>query len=101
MNAADTESLMRTCLASLEPQLVEITDESALHARHEGARFGGGHFRLTIVSDRFANLNTVARHRLVYAALAALIGSRIHALSITALTPDELHARRNFSGQAR
>lgn len=90
MNTADTESLMRTCLASLGPETVEITDESALHAGHAGARSGGGHFQLTIVSKRFANLNTVSRHRLVYEALASLMGSRIHALSITALTPDEL-----------
>lgn len=90
MNTADTENLMRTCLARLEPETVEITDESDLHAGHEGARSGGGHFQLTIVSNRFANLNTVARHRLVYEALASLMGSRIHALSITALTPDEL-----------
>lgn len=90
MNAADTESMMRTCLASLEPETVVITDESALHAGHEGARSGGGHFQLTIVSNRFANLNTVARHRLVYQALESLMGSRIHAISITALTPDEL-----------
>lgn len=90
MNAADTESLMRACLASLEPETVEITDESLLHAGHAGARSGGGHFQLTIVSKHFSGLNTVARHRLVYQALGTLMGSRIHALGITALTPDEL-----------
>lgn len=90
MNAADTASLMRTCLAVLEPETLEITDESALHAGHEGARAGGGHFQLTIVSNRFSNLNTVARHRLVYEALGSLMGGRIHALGITALSPDEL-----------
>lgn len=90
MTDADTESMMRTCLASLEPETVEITDESALHAGHAGARSGGGHFQLTIISNRFTNLNTVERHRLVYQALGSLMGSRIHALSITALAPDEL-----------
>lgn len=90
MNADDTVSLMRACLARLEPETVEITDESALHAGHAGARSGGGHFQLTIVSNRFSGLSGVARHRLVYQALGTLIGSRIHALSITALTPDEL-----------
>jgi BolA protein len=90
MNGSDTETLMRACLASLEPEALEITDESALHAGHEGARSGGGHFRLTIISKRFTDLNTVARHRVVYQALGSLMGSRIHALSITALTPDEL-----------
>lgn len=90
MNPGDTESLMRTCLASLEPEAVEITDESALHAGHAGARSGGGHFQLTIISNRFSGLSTVSRHRLVYQALGGLMGSRIHALSINALTPDEL-----------
>jgi BolA protein len=90
MNGADTESLMRTCLASLEPEAVEILDESALHAGHEGARSGGGHFQLTIISKHFTNLNTVARHRLIYQALGSLMGSRIHALGITALSPEEL-----------
>lgn len=90
MNGADTESMMRTCLASLEPETVVITDESALHAGHAGARSGGGHFQLTIISNQFTNLNTVDRHRLVYQALGSLMGSRIHALSITALAPDEI-----------
>ncbi len=90
MKGADTEALMRTCLASLEPESVEITDESALHAGHAGARSGGGHFQLTIVSKHFTHLNSVSRHRLVYQALGPLMGSRIHALGITALSPDEL-----------
>ncbi len=90
MNAADTEALMRACLASLEPETVEITDESALHTGHEEARSGGGHFQLTIISKQFSGLSQVARHRRVYQALGTLMGSRIHALSISALTPDEL-----------
>ncbi len=90
MNGADTAALMRACLAGLEPEALEITDESALHAGHAGARSGGGHYHLTIVSKHFAGQTMVARHRLVYQALGALMGSRIHALGITALSPDEL-----------
>lgn len=90
MNAEDTTSLMRACLACLEPESLAITDESLLHAGHAGARSGGGHFQLTIVSKHFAGHDKVARHRMVYKALGALMGSRIHALGITALTPDEL-----------
>ncbi len=90
MNPADTEAMMRERLAELEPEALAITDESALHAGHAGARAGGGHFQLTIVSRRFAGLDRIARHRLVYQTLGPLMGSRIHALSITALAPDEL-----------
>jgi BolA protein len=42
------------------------------------------------VSPRFRNLATLARHRLVYEAMGELMQRDIHALSITALTPEEL-----------
>lgn len=80
---------MRQSLACLEPEALEITDESAQHAGHAGARSGGGHFQLTIVSKRFIGLDTLSRHRMVYQALGDLMGSRIHALSIRAYAPDE------------
>lgn len=44
---------------------------------------------MIIVSPQFAGLNAVARHRVVYQALGDLMGKRIHALSITAFTPEE------------
>lgn len=79
---------IRERLAALDPQHLEIRDDSALHAGHAGAR-EGGHYRVTVVSERFAGLPTVARHRLVYDTLGELMRSGIHALSITAATPDE------------
>lgn len=78
---------IRAQLAVLEPSLVEIEDDSARHAGHAGA--GGGHFRLTIVSPRFAGCRTLERQRMVYDALASLLKREIHALSIIAKTPDE------------
>lgn len=80
---------MRASLATLDPVAVEIHDDSAKHAGHAGARSGGGHFRLTIVSPRFAGCRTMERHRLVYDALGPLMKREIHALGITAKTPDE------------
>jgi len=80
---------IRQCLASLEPQQVEIADDSALHAGHAGAKDGGGHYRLTVISKHFTGLNTMQRHRLVYAALGSLMNSGIHALSINARAPDD------------
>ncbi len=80
---------MKARLASLAPQRLEIIDESLLHAGHAGARAGGGHFRLTLISPAFAGQSAIARHRLVYEALGDLMNGRIHALSITALAPGE------------
>ena len=80
---------MRARLAALQPVSIEIDDDSAQHAGHAGARSGGGHFRLDIVSSRFAQCRTMERHRLVYDALGSLMKRKIHALSITARTPDE------------
>lgn len=68
---------------------LNIEDESHLHAGHAGAASGGGHFKLTIVSPQFQNLNLVARHRAIYAALKERIPNEIHALTIVALTPEE------------
>ena len=81
--------LMRERLATLDPVSIRIDDDSARHAGHAGARSGGGHFRLAIVSPRFAGCKTMERHRLVYDALGPLMKREIHALSITATTPDE------------
>jgi BolA protein len=89
---AGTAELLRARLASLEPALLEIYDDSREHAGHAGARDGGGHFQLTIVSRRFAGVSRVARHRLVYQAVGDLIPARVHALAITAHTPEEMEA---------
>jgi BolA protein len=80
---------MQEKLAALDPQRLDIADDSARHAGHAGAREGGGHYRLTIVSARFAGCGTVQRHRLIYEALGPMMRREIHALSIKALTPDE------------
>lgn len=85
-----TVDRMREKLAALAPESVEIVDESAKHAGHEGAKSGGGHYWLTIVSARFAGQNNLARHRLVYDALGEMMHKEIHALSIKAYTPDEI-----------
>ena len=73
-------------------QALKITDESHLHAGHAGAASGGGHFNLEIVAPEFRGLSLVARHRAVYAALGKHMPKEIHALKITALTPDEIPA---------
>jgi BolA protein len=75
--------------AALAPSLLDISDDSHLHAGHAGAASGGGHYSVKIVSDRFHGLRLVMRHRLVYDAVADMMRAEIHALAITALTPSE------------
>lgn len=82
--------LIREKLAVLAPESIDIQDESAQHAGHAGARSGGGHYRLTLVSPRFAGQPLQARHRLVYQALGPLMTRDIHALAIHAYAPDEI-----------
>lgn len=72
------------------PTRLEIIDESHRHAGHAGARpEGETHFALTIVSAAFSGESRVARQRLVYQTLAEELATRIHALSLTTLAPDE------------
>lgn len=80
---------MRSLLeAEFHPTQLVIRDDSALHAGHAGAG-NGGHYHVLIRSSRFIGLPALARHRAVYAALDALMGSAIHALTLQALAPNE------------
>ena len=88
MSTTDLHTIIRERLAPLEPQLLEIVDDSAKHAGHAGNR-GGGHFTVTVVSSQFSGKSPIMRHRIIYQALQDLIPSRIHALSITAHAPED------------
>ena len=84
------ETLLRERLAALAPLRLELVDESAKHAGHAGAKGGGGHFRLLVVSSAFDGKSRLQRHQIVYDTLGELMRSRIHALSIQAFAPDEI-----------
>ncbi len=73
---------------ALQPELIEIIDDSAAHAGHAGAK-QGGHFNVTIVAEAFTDKTLVQRHQLIYQALNDLMKTEIHALGINALTPSE------------
>ncbi|WP_321964690.1 BolA family protein [Paraburkholderia sp. J7] len=94
LNASPAErmALIETRLtAALAPVSIEVRDDSAQHAGHAGAS-AGGHYHVTIVAPAFAGKARVARHRMVYDALAEAMQRGIHALAITALTPEEAAA---------
>ncbi len=81
---------IRGRLESLDPESLEILDESGDHIGHAGAQDGGGHYQLIIVSRAFENQTPQARHRMVYAALGPLMHKAIHALAIKAYAPEEI-----------
>jgi len=76
-------------LQALEPDHLEVIDDSHRHAGHAGAADGRGHFTVLVVSKQFAGLNTLRRHRLVYETVGDMMITDIHALSIEALAPGE------------
>jgi BolA protein len=75
---------------TLQPQLLQIEDQSHRHVGHEGARDGRGHFHVRIVADAFAGLPLIRRHQRVYAVLGDLMRTDIHALSLDTRAPDEI-----------
>jgi BolA protein len=77
-------------LAALNPESLEVVDESAAHAGHEGAKAGGGHYRLVIVAQAFEGKPAQLRHRMVYEALGPMMKREIHALAIKAYAPGEI-----------
>ena len=83
------QQAIELALVSLSPTVLSIQDESHKHAGHAGAQDGRGHFKLLIVSEQFTGLSMLKRHQLVYQALAELLKTDIHALSIQAKTPSE------------
>jgi len=88
MSVADT--IRCKLIERFAPVRLDVLDESHRHAGHAGARpEGETHFAVTIVSAAFAGQNRVARQRLVYQTLSEELATRIHALSLTTLTPEE------------
>ncbi len=90
MNPEERIAAIRARLTgALQPNRLEIEDESHLHAGHAGAREGKGHFRVTLEADAFTGLPPIKCHRLVYEALGDLMDTDIHALAIHATSPNQ------------
>jgi BolA protein len=86
------EKIRSQLTEALPVTALELIDDSHRHAGHAGARDGRGHFRVRIVSAAFAGMRPLQRHQLVYGSLGELMRTDIHALSITAMTPEEAAA---------
>ncbi|PNS08220.1 BolA family protein [Solilutibacter silvestris] len=90
MNKDARVDAIRSALeTALQPEALDVIDDSARHAGHAGARDGRGHFKVRVVSGVFAGQGLLARHRAVYDALGTLMQTDIHALQIEAKTPQE------------
>ena len=87
--ASRPERIRARLEAAFAAARVVVTDDSALHAGHPGARGGAGHFLVRVESQAFSGLTRLARHRPVYGAVAYMMPAEIHALNIEALSPDD------------
>ncbi len=91
------ERIVARLTQALEPQHLAIVDESDRHAGHAGVRtgpghaagVGGTHYRVKIVSGKFAGQTRVQRHRMVYDLLPAEFADGLHALALDAKAPGE------------
>ncbi len=93
---SDREQQIRERLdKAFQPTELFLKDQSHLHAGHEGAKDGRGHFDVTIVSNTFDGKSRLERHRMVYDALGTLLESDIHAVRIKAYTPSERQSNPN------
>ncbi|KAG1202446.1 hypothetical protein G6F70_002229 [Rhizopus microsporus] len=79
---------------ALNPSILEIVNESHMHAHHaamKGVTSKETHFRVTVVSDEFQGKSLMQRHRVIYGLLNDELQNKgLHALSIKAKTPAEL-----------
>jgi len=83
------QNIIETKLTNqLSPSNIKVTNESHLHAGHA---HGGveTHYKVELVTAKFDGVSNVARHQMIYKALAEEMDNPIHALVIKAYTPDE------------
>jgi BolA protein len=77
------QTRIEQALGLLQPQHLNVLDESHMHSRGQQT-----HYKAVVVSERFAGLNSVKRHQLVYGTLGELMGE-FHALALHTYTPEE------------
>ena len=89
MSRERVERIEAALTAAFSPIDLLVKDQSHLHAGHAGAQDGKGHFEVRIVARAFSGRGRIERHRMVHEALADLLETEIHALSIRARGPNE------------
>jgi acid stress-induced BolA-like protein IbaG/YrbA len=74
MNPEEIKSLISSFI---ENSKVEVISEDNVH------------FEATIIAELFEGISLIERHKMIYASLGDKMKQEIHALTITALTPNE------------
>ena len=84
------ENMRKKLEVALQPDVLEIVDDSESHRGHGGYREGGeSHFNMKLVATAFEGASRVARQRMVFEVLKEELAGPVHALSLQCLTPDE------------
>lgn len=78
-------AIQQRIATALNPDELQIIDESHLHVGHPGSEGGGSHFHIKIKAQALQGKTRVQQHQLVYQALGDLVGKEIHALRITVI----------------
>lgn len=85
MSLGSTAQIIEQKLAVFDPVFLKIDNESHMHS----GPATDSHFKVTMVSMRFSDIRTVARHQLVYGVLKEELAGPVHALSLHLHAPDE------------
>lgn len=84
------QTIREKLTAAFAPQVLQVVNESHQHAGHAGSPgTGESHFAVRVVSPAFAGKSRLERHRMVNAVLAEELSGKIHALAVTALSPED------------
>ncbi len=78
--------------AEFVPVFMELVNESHGHNVPAGSE---SHFKLVLVTEKFAHMSKVKRHQAVYAAVNHALQNGVHALALHTYTPDEWAARND------
>ncbi len=89
MSQERSDEIQRLLTEAFSPTELLVKDQSRLHAGHDGAKQGKGHFEVIIVTDAFHGRSRIERHRMIFDALGTFMETDIHALSIQAYALEE------------
>ncbi len=86
---AELEKIIEERLRNgLSPTILQVTDDSAQHLGHAGAR-GGGHFSVLLVAEEFEGKSLMEQHRRVHELLSDLLEDKVHALALRTYAPSQ------------
>jgi BolA protein len=84
------EQIKQKLIASLEPEMLVVENESHNHSGHAGSPdTGESHFKVSIMSEQFVGKSRVERHRMVNEVLAEELDGKIHALRLRTCAPSD------------